>query len=730
MSRDNPKSFVSYQLGNPSMSSWIDNFLRRDGQYLFPFPKPNPPIPTISPNNKIIVIITPNFPVGYELIQYVIQLGLVTSNVECYFEKENETSLSLVQKYYNNGYRFFIGTQNSQELSSLTSFFEEHIDCCYFNTYSTIFNLFMPSNMIRSAVNDLGLTQYINSYFLLNISNLLKLSENSTMYTPLSKTEQGEPAFQKFIYIYEQSNYTSEFLNMLETTLVPSLNVTIETYLINDASLLPSDLITLLTQNPVSNLENYQTSQKTLFILNSSNPQNLLDKFTDQTWYDNYFFMCDPFFDDLLVTKYPITYSFLGAGCFSSIGYKLSKKIDPNQDISPVALSVVNLIIQLGQWYLNNYKPTTTMTQLLTNLSSIQYINIGNDNNNYWYEKQIYIYHSSYNNQIQNEYRIFKQPITSSVSASPTENAGITQYNNWSSITYGNGLFVSVSSDGYVGTSPDGITWTIRTCPVRRWSSITFGNNIFVAVAKSSMDINGIYTNQLVMTSPNGINWTIRNAVNKNDWVSITYGSYYGPNNNLIHRFIAVSSVPISSSVMFSNDGFIWSGIPQQPSYGCNSITYGIKGNIINITNSLFAIASTRISNGIKTSSSGVAWYDRNAVPCKGIFWGSPNGVGLFIAIQNILGKILISTDGINWQFITLTNNYLWNSIAFGNNLFVAVSSEGKVMTSSDGSTWTLRTAPVIAQWTSIIFGNNLFVVVSNNGITMRSSDGIIWSSN
>lgn len=57
------------------------------------------------------------------------------------------------------------------------------------------------------------------------------------------------------------------------------------------------------------------------------------------------------------------------------------------------------------------------------------------------------------------------------------------------SVTYGGGLFVAVSYDGFpsqVQTSSDGLTWATQTSAVdNSWLSVTWGNNTFVAVASS-----------------------------------------------------------------------------------------------------------------------------------------------------------------------------------------------------------------------------------------------------
>jgi len=382
-------------------------------------PRPN--------NGRIIVLMNPLYPLGNQLLQYIIKNEKLTaSNVDCYMYKPTDDVLTVFRNMYNRGYRFFIGPQNSATLESLTTFFTNRQDAIYINSSSTVYQLNMPPNIIRSSVNDYTLCEYINNYFLLHISELLQVSENKTMYEPLSTTPAGQPAFKRMVYIYQESNYTKEFLQMLEQTQDPSLNVPIIPYLIKLEDVeFSQELIDLLAENPVSSPD-YKDSDKTLFIVNSSTPQDMLYFFNELKLYDNYFYFCDPFFSDLLETSYQLRYSFFGAGNYSTVGYKLSQQVDPNQDISPVALGIVDLALQLGQWYMNNRKGST-MKQLIEKLKNIDYLYNGNDNNWYWYVRQIYIYNARYPtiSDESADYKMYKDPLVFKSTASPSQNGGV-----------------------------------------------------------------------------------------------------------------------------------------------------------------------------------------------------------------------------------------------------------------------------------------------------------------
>jgi hypothetical protein len=95
-------------------------------------------------------------------------------------------------------------------------------------------------------------------------------------------------------------------------------------------------------------------------------------------------------------------------------------------------------------------------------------------------------------------------------------------------------------------TSPDGITWTIRTSAAdNNWVAVTYGNGLFVAVAESG-------SGNRVMTSPDGITWTIRTSAADNSWYAVTYGNgvfvavaYTGSGNRVMTSGSLIPPTPV-----------------------------------------------------------------------------------------------------------------------------------------------------------------------------------------
>jgi hypothetical protein len=273
--------------------------------------------------------------------------------------------------------------------------------------------------------------------------------------------------------------------------------------------------------------------------------------------------------------------------------------------------------------------------------------------------------------------------------------------NSWSSVTYGNNLFVAVGFSGTgnrVMTSPDGVTWTTRTSAAdNTWLSVAYGNGLFVVVGS-------VGTNR-VMTSTDGINWTNRaSADDTYQWNSVTYG------NGL---FVAVST---QGAAMTSTDGISWT----LRSTGISNQWYSVT-----FANGLFvAVSVTGTGNRVMTSADGITWTSRTSAADNS--WTSVTyGNSLFVAVSlsGTGNRVMTSPDGVTWTIRTSAADNAWRSVAYGNGLFVAVASTGtgnRVMTSSDGINWTTRTSAADNFWRSVTYSNGLFVAVGQTGTGNR----------
>ena len=282
--------------------------------------------------------------------------------------------------------------------------------------------------------------------------------------------------------------------------------------------------------------------------------------------------------------------------------------------------------------------------------------------------------------------------------------------NGWSSVTYGNGLFVAVSNSltsNIVMTSVNGINWTTSTSAGNiSWRSVTYGNGLFVATSDTN-------TGKRAMTSVNGINWTLQTTPANNNWYAVTYG------NGL---FVAVSQNGVGNRAMASPDGINWTIGTTVSDYNWVAVTYG---------NGLFVAvsATTTPSNRAMTSVNGINWTLITPAAnnsWKGVTYGQdPSGNGLFVAVSDTgTNRVMTSLDGINWisRMAAAQNN--WVSVTYGNGLFVAVADasailNNRVMTSPDGINWTIGTSAGGANnntWVSVTSGNGSFVAVSPLG--------------
>jgi hypothetical protein len=302
---------------------------------------------------------------------------------------------------------------------------------------------------------------------------------------------------------------------------------------------------------------------------------------------------------------------------------------------------------------------------------------------------------------------------------------------NWNSVAFNSSsnILVVIANGGttsnQIARTVDGVTWTLSTSPqANPWTSLLFESSLSLFVAISSSG-----TNQ-VMTSPDGSIWTVRSAASTNNWNNLAW---------LGDRFMAVSSTGVGNRIMTSTNGTTWT-VSNSTNYDINSnaIAYSSVLNLVTIGAST---TNTAFKNYqiIYSTDKGTNWnlsrtsYD---LVWNKIIWVS--NLNSYIAVGGItndkfnIGK---SLDGINW--ILYTSNDL-NSIILTDiiwisslSLLIAVGS-GKLVTSSDGINWTNITIPTAHNICSLTWSSSLSLIVgvSSSGTNQiyTSTNGISWN--
>ena len=108
-------------------------------------------------------------------------------------------------------------------------------------------------------------------------------------------------------------------------------------------------------------------------------------------------------------------------------------------------------------------------------------------------------------------------------------------------------------------------------------------------------------------------------------------------------------------------------------------------------------------------------------------------GNGVFVAVSSFSNKIVRSLNkGQTWLSATEPENNPWFGVAYSNGVFVAVANTGtnKIMRSIDnGATWTAHNLSFGSPW-GCVAGRGVFVVVGQGTNITRSVDGgLTWIS-
>ena len=261
---------------------------------------------------------------------------------------------------------------------------------------------------------------------------------------------------------------------------------------------------------------------------------------------------------------------------------------------------------------------------------------------------------------------------------------------SWKSVAYGNGKWIAVASGSSVGAiSTDGYVWNILTLPGNvPWNNVVYGNGTFIISALNST---------VIATSEDGTTWTLRTLPNGVTWQDMVYGN---------GTFMAIGTSQGFVRTSSSADGITWYGLVNLVTFGPpESIKIHFGGG------SFIATYSTSGSNVIhRSTDNGNTWVLSPTITPNNAAIDGAYGNGIFVLIGNNL--LLTSTGLISWTTGSIPS-YNWNSVAFGNNRFVAFADGANVAAiSSNGTAWTLVNLPTNTFWQDVSYGDNKFVAI------------------
>ena len=264
-----------------------------------------------------------------------------------------------------------------------------------------------------------------------------------------------------------------------------------------------------------------------------------------------------------------------------------------------------------------------------------------------------------------------------------------------SNFTVGSQVVVNLST---IGISQQPVTVTSST-------DTTFSYTYDNTFAMVSLDNNQAY-------STNGGNsWTYVTSPLSGQWNGIGFG--HG-------TFVAVGQ----NKQAYSSDGKTWTSVTS-PLFGVwRSVAWASGGDV----NGTFVMVGDGPNYQAYSTDSGRTWTP-SSTQISGNWTSVTFSIGSgFIAVGNVQ---IFSANGNLWFNIPFPSYGGWNSVAYGNNITIAVGSGNSIIRSSTPHfQWGLPVSPPLfgGTWNSIAFGNGTFVIVCLNTIAYSTDDGASWT--
>lgn len=315
----------------------------------------------------------------------------------------------------------------------------------------------------------------------------------------------------------------------------------------------------------------------------------------------------------------------------------------------------------------------------------------------------------------------------------PVTSANNSQYN---SIAYNAGLWIAVGSNGSITSTTDGVVWSnIISGVPNNLLAVTYALGYWIVVG----------SNGCILVSTGGSAWQQVNVATFSTFTSLaSFNSY-------------IYATSADGSIWSTVDGLVWNqtntGLTNRKLTG---MTYG---------NGIYVAVGS--AGTVLYSQNAVTWFTAPAISSTDL--NSVDYANGYFVTTGGSGKTYYSTDGQKWYrslvdtfvgaatdgayayFLTSwgdiyrgSNNNtslqmytsvgvvdVYNALAYGNAMLVAVSDTGAIYNSTDLLNFTQRNTgsqPLTSVVYDDVSGAPKFIAVGNLGNILTSTNGIVWN--
>jgi hypothetical protein len=258
--------------------------------------------------------------------------------------------------------------------------------------------------------------------------------------------------------------------------------------------------------------------------------------------------------------------------------------------------------------------------------------------------------------------------------------------------------FVVVAQNGQILSSPDAITWTLRTTAGTSNYSCFKRNGVLYSPG-SGTTFNYSTNGTSWTTNSTGINAIVLDASSKSA-TQTDEGYICSPNGTNTNglagdtQIVTNTGSALQSIGRYGKNIIVSYGSSPYVSYSTNGITFNDATGLSFTFEQMWVTPTVAIATASYTgyiyasTNSGATWSQVQTAAISGrVICKQLNG--LFIVSDG--SKIYTSTNGTTWNSITHSAGQQFRDGTYANGQWVLSGSNGSVLTSPDGTTWTVR---------------------------------------